>query len=615
MQKIKQLNLNSQFLCKELPQLGNVESIIKRLAGGVDGLDKKILKINLLTCNLLDEIKVLSVLLGFSAEQLVKSIQHFNSCRVVINKHVNQLVINQQNTLFSNISEVSPQIVNASPDSRVVIYLKPHIEIEPLDIQLIDSQKLTLLNISLYNQIHTFSNVGIVAVAENVGFDEEQLGAFNLFNDAIDYFSAWALETRGPNSEQPWLSSSLIERLKVIPACRVNDNQKLPRYLSNEQQEERLYLIKQHQLSLIDSTLEATAKLLRQSEIDLTNRLLLSHFEFKNFEVSKKGIETSKQAENSLNNFQGHFKSIERECKKSSKDRLVGRGYYFQVVESELASLNEESINIEEQTKSHILSFHVDIFEHIKNNIWQQIQFECEKMNESVMEKLKGIFNDEKNQTPFITESEWHDALENMQLDLNMEQHKDYMEIKPRYRGERATRGFFKRLGEGRKSVFMILMTLSIFGSMVGFNYRDYSFMGGIFLGVFLLSFIYTFFAWKKEDKVAMEKEVEKLRDQLHTDFIRVIGEIERENNRELNEQLRKFKELLVQKNQELNKNNTDVTKDLLQAEKRLMSEKESSIKRSLSKVSEQLNQVQDYIKEVKDLKTANVTHNEINFG
>jgi len=615
MQKIKQLNLNSQFLCKELPQLGNVESIIKRLAGGVDGLDKKILKINLLTCNLLDEIKVLSVLLGFSAEQLVKSIQHFNSCRVVINKHVNQLVINQQNTLFSNISEVSPQIVNASPDSRVVIYLKPHIEIEPLDIQLIDSQKLTLLNISLYNQIHTFSNVGIVAVAENVGFDEEQLGAFNLFNDAIDYFSAWALETRGPNSEQPWLSSSLIERLKVIPACRVNDNQKLPRYLSNEQQEERLYLIKQHQLSLIDSTLEATAKLLRQSEIDLTNRLLLSHFEFKNFEVSKKGIETSKQAENSLNNFQGHFKSIERECKKSSKDRLVGRGYYFQVVESELASLNEESINIEEQTKSHILSFHVDIFEHIKNNIWQQIQFECEKMNESVMEKLKGIFNDEKNQTPFITESEWHDALENMQLDLNMEQHKDYMEIKPRYRGERATRGFFKRLGEGRKSVFMILMTLSIFGSMVGFNYRDYSFMGGIFLGVFLLSFIYTFFAWKKEDKVAMEKEVEKLRDQLHTDFIRVIGEIERENNRELNEQLRQFKELLVQKNQELNKNNTDVTKDLLQAEKRLMSEKESSIKRSLSKVSEQLNQVQDYIKEVKDLKTANVTHNEINFG
>jgi len=615
MQKIKQLNLNSQFLCKELPQLGNVESIIKRLAGGVDGLDKKILKINLLTCNLLDEIKVLSVLLGFSAEQLVKSIQHFNSCRVVINKHVNQLVINQQNTLFSNISEVSPQIVNASPDSRVVIYLKPHIEIEPLDIQLIDSQKLTLLNISLYNQIHTFSNVGIVAVAENVGFDEEQLGAFNLFNDAIDYFSAWALETRGPNSEQPWLSSSLIERLKVIPACRVNDNQKLPRYLSNEQQEERLYLIKQHQLSLIDSTLEAIAKLLRQSEIDLTNRLLLSHFEFKNFEVSKKGIETSKQAENSLNNFQGHFKSIERECKKSSKDRLVGRGYYFQVVESELASLNEESINIEEQTKSHILSFHVDIFEHIKNNIWQQIQFECEKMNESVMEKLKGIFNDEKNQTPFITESEWHDALENMQLDLNMEQHKDYMEIKPRYRGERATRGFFKRLGEGRKSVFMILMTLSIFGSMVGFNYRDYSFMGGIFLGVFLLSFIYTFFAWKKEDKVAMEKEVEKLRDQLHTDFIRVIGEIERENNRELNEQLRQFKELLVQKNQELNKNNTDVTKDLLQAEKRLMSEKESSIKRSLSKVSEQLNQVQDYIKEVKDLKTANVTHNEINFG
>lgn len=615
MKKIKQLNINSQFLCKELPQLGNVESIIKRLDGGVEDLDKKILKVNLLTCDLWDQINLLSVLLGFSAEQLAKSIQHFNCCRIVINKDVNQLVINQQNALFSNISEVSAQIINASPDSRVVIYLKSHIEIEPLDIQLIDSRKLELFNISLYNQIHTFSNVGIVAVAENVGFDEGQLGAFNLFNDAIDYFSAWALETRGPSSEQPWLSSPLIERLKVIPACRINDKQQLPRYLSNEQQEERLYLIKQQQLSLIDSTLEATAKLLRQTEIDLTNRLLLSNFEFKNFEVSKKGVETSKQAENSLSNFQSHFKSIERECKKSSKDRLVGRGYYFQVVESELASLNEESINIEEQSKSHILSFHVDIFEHIKNNIWQHIQLECEKMNESAMEKLKEIFNDEKKLIPFITKPEWHDALENMQLDLNMDQHKDYMEIKPRYRGERATRGFFKRLGEGRKSVFMILMTLSIFGSMVGFNYRDYSFMGVIFLSVFLLSFIYTFFAWKKEDKMAMEKEVEKLRDQLHTDFIRVIGEIERENNRELNEQLRQFKELLVQKNQDMNKDNSDITKDLLLAEKRLMSEKESSIKRSLSKVSEQLNQVQEYIKEVNDLKTANVTHSEINFG
>jgi hypothetical protein len=615
MQLIKQLNINSQHLCRELPQLGNVESIIRKLDGGVDGLDTKTLKINLLTCDLFDGINILSALLGFSAESLAKSIQHFNCCRIVINKHVNQLVINQQSTLFSNISEVSAQITSASADSHIAIYLKPQIEIEPLDIQLINTKRLTLQNISLYNKIHTFSNVGIVAVAENTGFDEEQLGAFNLFNDAIDYFSAWALETRGPNSEQPWLNSPLIERLQIIPACRVNDKQLLPRYLSNEQQEERLYLIKQQQLNLIDSTLAAVAKLLRQTEIDLTNRLLLSNFEFKNFEVSKKNDEVSMLAENSLSNFQSHFKSIERECKKSSKDRLVGRGYYFQVVESELASLNEESINVEEQNKSHILSFHVDIFEHIKNNIWQHIQHECEKMNESAMETLKEFFNEDKNKIPFITEPEWHDALENMQLDLNMEQHKDYMEIKPRYRGERATRGFFKRLGEGRKSVFMILMTLSIFGSMVGFNYRDYSFMGVIFLTVFLLSFIYTFFAWKKEDKVAMEKEVEKLRDQLHTDFIRVIGEIERENTREFNEQLRQFKELLVQKNQDMNKKNTDITKDLLLAEKRLMSEKESSIKRSLSKVSEQLNQVQDYIKEVNDLKTANVTHSEINFG
>lgn len=615
MQLIKKLNIDSQHLCRGLPQLGNVESIVSLLNNGINDIDDNRLKINVLTFDRLDQVNLLNTLLGFSADEFTKSIQHFAYCQIIINKKKNQLFINKQNMIFTNFNEILPLLLNAAPDSTVTIYIKVDIELESLGVQLINSQHLTLQNVTLYNQIHTFSNIGIVAAAENSGLNTEQLGAFNLFNDAIDYFSAWALEKKELSHDQSWLKAPLINSLKVIPATRVNSNQNLPSYLSNEQQPERVYLIKQQQLGLIETILETIAKLLRQNEIDLTNRILLSNFEYKNFELTQKNIETSKQSEVSLAKFKNKFKSIEKECKKNSKDRLVGRSYYFQIVESELASLTEESINIEEQNKSHILSFQLDIFEHIKNNIWQYIQIECENMNANVIEELNDCFDTNKKQIPFVDESEWQEVIENIQLDLNMEQYKDHMEIKPRYRGERPTRGFFKRLGEGRKSVFMILMTLSIFGSMIGFNYRDYSFMGVIFLSVFLLSFIYTFFAWKKEDKIAMEKEVEKLRDQLHTDFIRVIGEIERENNRELNEQLGQLKELLQQKNQSKNKENTQVTKDLLLAEKRLMSEKESSIKISLSKTSHHLTQAQDLINEVNKLKIKYITNSEINFG
>ena len=615
MQSIKQLYLDSQYFFREIPQLGNIEPIVKRMNEGIKDIDENILKVNILTFDHLDRVNLLNTLLGFSVESLINNIQSWSFCRIKINKHINQIIINNQSTEFSTIDELLKKIENTYPDSEVVIYLKPNVEIEPIDIQLISSSKLDLNNIALYNQIHTFSNIGIVASAENIGFNEQQLGAFNLFNDAIEYFSAWALENKEKNNLKTWLKTPLSERLKVIPACRININQQLPQYLVNLMLPERIFLMRQQQLLLLEEILGAIADLLRQTEIDLTNRLLLSHFEYQNVEVHKKNTDITKQAENSLTNFQSHFKNLERECKKISKERLIGRGYYFQIVESELAGLSEESINIEEQSKSHLLSFQVDTFEHIKNSIWEHVQFECTKMNNNAIDKLNATFNREKKQIPFITENEWSDALSDMKLDLNMEQHKDHIEIKPRYRGERATRGFFKRLGEGRKTVFMILMTLSIFGSMIGFNYRDYSFMGMIFLGVFLFSFIYTFFAWKKEDKIAMEKEVEKLRDQLHTDFIRVLGEIERENNREFNEQLRHLKDMLAQKNKNMSKENADDTKEFLLSEKRLMSEKESSIKISLSKTSTQLNQAHEYIKDVDTHKNNNINENEIQFG
>ena len=105
----------------------------------------------------------------------------------------------------------------------------------------------------------------------------------------------------------------------------------------------------------------------------------------------------------------------------------------------------------------------------------------------------------------------------------------DMVSVDVRYRGEMPRRGFFQRLGEGRKAVFAGLMVLSLLGSFAGFSWRGVGLLGVAFMVVFVAVVVLTYRTWQREDAERLDKELERVREQLLTECRRVAGDVQRE--------------------------------------------------------------------------------------
>jgi len=119
---------------------------------------------------------------------------------------------------------------------------------------------------------------------------------------------------------------------------------------------------------------------------------------------------------------------------------------------------------------------------------------------------------------------------------------KEMLNVEIRYRGEMKKRGFLQRLGEGRKVMFMALMSASIFGTMFGTNIRGAKLLGLLLVLLFIGAVVYSYFSWKKEDEALVEKELDRVRDQLGTEVKRMLSDIRRENVSKVSEQLEQIK-------------------------------------------------------------------------
>jgi hypothetical protein len=105
----------------------------------------------------------------------------------------------------------------------------------------------------------------------------------------------------------------------------------------------------------------------------------------------------------------------------------------------------------------------------------------------------------------------------------------DMVAVDVRYRGEMPRRGFFQRLGEGRKAVFAGLMVLSLAGSFAGFSPRGAGLLGVAFLVVFVAVVVLTYRTWQQEDAERLDKELERVREQLLAECRRVTTDVQRE--------------------------------------------------------------------------------------
>lgn len=120
-------------------------------------------------------------------------------------------------------------------------------------------------------------------------------------------------------------------------------------------------------------------------------------------------------------------------------------------------------------------------------------------------------------------------AVPTLRVEPFMERVEDLMQIAVRYRGTLPRRGFVHRLAEGRKSIFTVLMFVSLFGSFLGFNWRSHMALGWLFMAGFAVAVGWTYRSWQDDDRERIEEELEKAREQLRMESRRALGDVYRE--------------------------------------------------------------------------------------
>lgn len=109
---------------------------------------------------------------------------------------------------------------------------------------------------------------------------------------------------------------------------------------------------------------------------------------------------------------------------------------------------------------------------------------------------------------------------------------RDAMALELKYRGEMPKRGILQRLGEGKKEVLGLLGIMSLIALLMGESRNAWiknALVQYALIAIFFIVIAYTFINWRKEDNARLEKELDRVRDQLSSEVKRLIGEIQRE--------------------------------------------------------------------------------------
>lgn len=203
-----------------------------------------------------------------------------------------------------------------------------------------------------------------------------------------------------------------------------------------------------------------------------------------------------------------------------------------QIIKSHIESLNLDDLQekaAHKQIQLSINQHYLDSLEqtltsNFKTYIKEDLNFvdqELLKLQTIVAEKISAITSYQpqlKLQLPSVNEL-WQELDEAINIEI-------------RYQGEMPKRGIMARLGEGRKSAFALLMGVTML-SYMGINLRSSGLLGLLIPPVAIGAILYSFYSWRQEDKYRLDKELNKVKQELSS----VTGRQKSELNR-LSQQL-----------------------------------------------------------------------------
>jgi hypothetical protein len=399
-----------------------------------------------------------------------------------------------------------------------------------------DSQLLLKPDLCEFNRLVNAADLLVLSAPVDYALSPSERAVMMLLIRRLSYLAVLALPPVGiASADKPWHREAIPVRVKALGAVNLA-NASLPDYLADEASPLRSQL-KAATLSrrLFRSTNLVAARIAenihllecRQDADDLALSLL------ENDPEMTAAIDSNRTALESLN---GQLEKLGVRIQENSRHSVAGKGVFYHMTETELETLRPQDIEREMVHNVYKLSISQGVLVGISSRL---------------AGRLGGRFEDDAIETRMELEKLIADASDSMQnwsraladsiesikgISGTNDKAEDHLDFKIRYRGEMPKRGFLKRIGEGRRAMFMVLMMFSIFGGMLGFNYRDYALISVFFIILFVGATIWTFFSWRRDDEFKMAGEVEKARDQLHTEYLRAIGEIERDRIRAIND-------------------------------------------------------------------------------
>lgn len=421
--------------------------------------------------------------------------------------------------------------VPAEGDSLLTLGVPRPATLAPLSLHLPYLPELLTLDVSAANLLAEHSPALLVAGPDQYSLTPEERGAYVQACAQADFVCPMILPPLSGQAPQgaTWLQEAIPGHLQVLQAWRPRSEQPVAPLLgaAPSLQAEAI-----RTRACLDRTLRFTGLLDQRT----SNESRSAAFQLQANEVL---LEIASNSADLDERQQGQRKSLQRfkerageyikQLQGRSRHNLAGQNVYPQLADRLLENLHTEDLLRSRDHKAYRLELAEAPLARLKEGAWQAISARHhDEVDDFIahLDKTLGETGLKPQSFAVATGTRLADAENTL---TGIDSLASLLDFKTRYRGEMQQRGFLKRLGEGRRVVFMLLMVFSLFGSMIGFNYRDYAIVGILFLAVFFGAALYTTISWKKDDRHQMQKELDKARDQIRMDLLRAISDVERE--------------------------------------------------------------------------------------
>lgn len=524
-----------------------------------------------------------------------------------------------EHTEFDKIDQLIQAVSQSSvgeDDENLIHPVRLGIEsqhkLQGLKVLMPENPSLVLSNPSLLNRLISESNLVVVAAPLKYSPTENDWQVLSEIRPQMDAFWPFItvneLEDDIQQIETGWWEQ-ISSNIRTLPPLLLTTHllAKVPDLLSNKQAAIRTALFLTHQAHRFESAIDTLKERQKQD---------LNQLEIRKKREQRKmmsGAEPGKSSkhyewERLRQSINDHFSTLNKNLRERSRRSLLSTSILMEEVDQFLNTLTINDLVQKDSYKNILLNVHDDFIFSLQRQLSSLLKTQFREDLTEIKNGIKEIENNITNTTQQLSTLplNYHNKLpEEKEIWAQL---REVLTVDVKYQGEIPKRGIFQRLGEGRRAVYTILMTSGIIATFAGINIRNSriaGLFGIIFFFIFIGVFIYTFFSWKKEDEIKLEKEVERLRNGVSAEIKRLLNDIQRIKLDKLNDIIEENKKTIFQSLDDISRKIQSQMTEEVTKQKQLAEQRLQLIERSRQELLGLNRNIQNLERESKQLQRA----------